>query len=77
MRKWKYVNIESSNVKRVGYDLESQALEIEFAGGGRYRYEAVPAAVVCALIFAPSPGSYFAKAIKPHHKCEKVEEVSA
>lgn len=56
--------LESSSLRRVAYDARRQVLEVEFSGGGRYRYEQVPSAVVAQLAAAESPGTYFNQVFK-------------
>ncbi len=63
--------VTSSDLKSVGYDPESQPLEIEFHGGGVYRYDGVPEAVFDGLMSAPSKGKYFHAHIRgvfPYHR---------
>ena len=45
----KRVAVNSSSLRALGYDLDEQALEVEFHNGSLYRYEQVPADVVQAL----------------------------
>lgn len=49
-----HVTIGSSNVKSVGYDPESRTLEIEFHGGGLYRYGNVDSEYAAPLL-GPGP----------------------
>ncbi len=51
--------VTSSNLRSVGYDPDSQALEIEFQTGRVWRYSTVPRSVYSALMAADSKGSYF------------------
>lgn len=60
----KRLEVTSSNVKSVGYDRDQQLLEVEFKGGGIYRYSGVPLKVYQALVGAASIGSYLATAVK-------------
>jgi len=52
-------SVSSSNLASVGYDVQSQTLEIEFNNGGIYQYLAVPASVHYGLMNASSHGEYF------------------
>ena len=61
------VPVESSAVTSVGYDATTNELEIEFAGGGVYRYYGVPASRVEALLAAASIGRYVTEHIKPRY----------
>lgn len=56
--------VESSNLASVGYDAESQILEIEFKHGGIYQYSFVPQSVYKGLMGADSHGKYFSSHIK-------------
>lgn len=66
--------VTSSNVESVGYDPETQTLEVEFQGGNVYQYQAVPANVHQALMSAPSVGKYLGMHIKGKYRCERVDE---
>jgi len=56
----------------VGYDTSSQILEIQFLTSGIYQYLGVPASVYQSLMFAPSKGGYFERAIKDVYRYRKV-----
>lgn len=56
--------VSSSNLRAIGYNSETQTLEVEFLGGGLYSYSGVPASVHAALMSASSHGSYFDAKIK-------------
>ena len=58
------IPVSSSNLRAVGYDPDSNSLEIEFLNGGLYRYSGVPASVHAGLMSASSHGSYFDANIK-------------
>jgi hypothetical protein len=55
------VAVSSSNLSSVGYDAESQTLEIEFHNGGVYQYAGVPEEVYEGLLSADSQGKYFSR----------------
>lgn len=57
-------NVNSSDLKSVGYDEKSQTLEIEFNGGGIYIYSKVPKEVYEHLMKADSHGKFFHRMIK-------------
>ncbi|WP_417854921.1 KTSC domain-containing protein [Xanthomarina gelatinilytica] len=57
-----YVN--SSNLASVGYDSDSNILEVEFLKGGIYQYYDVPESEYNSLMNASSHGSYFDLNIK-------------
>lgn len=66
------VPVKSSNIVSVGYDPESQILEIEFRGGSVYQYQNVPTMTHFALMSADSIGSFVAKEIKDAYPCKKI-----
>jgi hypothetical protein len=51
--------VRSSALRSVGYDKDSQTLEIEFTNGAVYRYSDVPPEVYRGLMAAESHGRYF------------------
>lgn len=53
------VPVKSSNILSIGYDADSQILEIEFATKRVYRYSSVPPHVYAALMRSESHGKYF------------------
>ena len=66
------VPVSSSNIRSVGYDKETQMLEIEFDGGGIYQYLNVPEHVYSNLMSASSKGSYFHRHIRNRYRFRKV-----
>jgi hypothetical protein len=58
------IPVSSSNLASVGYDLDTQSLEIEFLHGGIYRYSCVPSSVYDGLMEADSHGFYFDRYVK-------------
>lgn len=63
----------SSNVLSVGYDAERSLLEVEYQGGGVYRYRGVPADVHRTLLEARSLGAYLQHYVKGHFAFERVD----
>ncbi len=59
------VRPDSESLRSVGYDPETQQLEVEFASDGVCRYEAVPPQVVIDLLQAESQGAWFNQVFKP------------
>ena len=53
------IPVNSSNISSVGYDPDSQTLEIEFNNGGVYQYSGVPESVYDGMMGADSKGKYF------------------
>jgi hypothetical protein len=58
------VGVTSSNIKSIGHCSERNCLDVEFAGGGVFRYEGVPAELFESLKSAESVGSFFHKHIR-------------
>lgn len=65
--------VESSNLAAVGYDANSQILQVEFKNGSVYNYFRVPAEKHAALMAADSVGKYLNAEIKPHHAYELLD----
>ncbi len=65
-------HVSSSNVRSVGYDAQSMTLEVEFHGGGVYRYGGVPSSVYSGLMGSGSKGAYLADHIKDRYPTSKV-----
>lgn len=64
--------VESSNLKSVGYNPLEQVLEIEFRSGGVYQYFQVPFDVYEELLKAESKGKYFWSNIRNKYEYKKV-----
>ncbi|MBQ6113915.1 MAG: KTSC domain-containing protein [Synergistaceae bacterium] len=62
----KMKNVQSSHLKAVGYDSQSQILIVQFHGGRIYQYSNVPASEYQGLMSASSYGTYFDRYIKKH-----------
>lgn len=56
--------VSSSNLASVGYDSNTQILEVEFLRGGIYQYLGVPPSVYSGLMAAISHGSYLSQYVK-------------
>jgi hypothetical protein len=65
-------SVQSSNLRSVGYDAQSNTLEIEFNTGGVYQYFDVPANVYQGLISASSHGTYFHNYIKSSYRYTRI-----
>lgn len=66
--------VESSNIRSVGYDEGTQALEVEFSSGTVYRYTGVPMSVHMDLVTSESVGKYFNANVKSAYPFTRVEE---
>jgi hypothetical protein len=61
-------SVSSTNLKSVGYDSETETLEIEFSRGDVYEYYDVPEHIFISLMNASSHVKYFYKNIKNDYK---------
>lgn len=62
--------VSSSNIASVGYDPNSETLEVEFLKSGKvYEYYNVPAFMHERLMEAPSVGVFFNAEIKNTYAC--------
>ena len=66
------ISVNSSNVSSVGYDADSQTLEIEFNNGGVYQYSGVPESVYEGMMGADSKGKYIHANIKNTYPYSKL-----
>ena len=66
------VPVQSSNIAFIGYDPDSETLEVEFIKGGSYQYYDVPIHVHGELMSSSSHGGYLASNIKGTYNYSKV-----
>lgn len=64
--------VSSSNVESVGYEKDSETLEVEFKNGTLYQYFDVPQQIFDGLISADSVGGYLAQNIKGVYRYSRV-----
>lgn len=64
--------IDSSSLRSVGHDSESQILEVEFLNGRIYRYFNVAADAYVAILQAPSKGAFFNAHIKDRYPSQRL-----
>lgn len=65
-------SVTSSNIASIGYDANSQTLEVEFLNGGVYQYFDVSKHIYDELMNANSHGKYLARNIKGVYRFSKV-----
>ncbi len=65
-------SVSSSNIASIGYDSESETLEIEFLNGSVYQYFDVPEHVYEGIMSADSHGKYLNANIKGNYRYSKV-----
>ena len=66
------ISVNSSNISSVGYDVDSQTLEIEFHNGGVYQYAGIPESEYEGLMSSDSKGKYFHANIKSRYPFSKL-----
>jgi hypothetical protein len=59
--------VQSSALKSLGYDGETETLEVEFHGGAVWQYLEVPQALYDGLRDADSKGAHFHAHIVPYY----------
>jgi len=75
----KHELVKSSNIASIGYDEQTQTMEIRFTTSQLYQYEHVPVVLHMQLMAAHSKGQYFSRNIKnnPAFPCKLVKETEA
>jgi len=64
--------VRSTDIAIVGYEKDTQTLEIAFRSGHIYRYRDVPEAIYESLMKSESHGSYFRDHIREKFACDKI-----
>jgi KTSC domain len=59
--------VTSSNISAIGYDADSQTLEVEFTNGSVYQYSSVPSDEYEGFMNADSKGKYLHANIKDRY----------
>ena len=69
-----WVEVDSSNIKRVKYSGKGNSLKVEFHNGSYYKYSGVTQEEYNAFMKAESKGAWFYKNIRtnPDHPAEKL-----
>lgn len=65
-------DVESSNIRSMGYDKASKQLRVQFTNGGLFQYKEVLPELVSELKKSESIGSFFSKHIRTTHECVKL-----
>ena len=65
--------VTSNNISAIGYDPETNRLEVEFSSSSVYSYQNVPPEKHAAFMNAGSIGKHFHTHIKGNHEFEKVQ----
>jgi hypothetical protein len=58
--------VDSSSLRSIGYDRETETLEVEFHSGGIYRYNGVPFDTWWAFRQSESKGKFFQERVRDH-----------
>lgn len=66
------IAVTSSNVESVGYDLNTQTLEVEFKNGNIYQYFDIPETIYDAMVKADSAGKFLINNIKGVYRYARV-----
>lgn len=64
--------VTSTDIRAIGYDADSQTLEIEFNSSGVYQYSGVPSGEYDGIVAADSKGKYFHANIKNRYSFVKL-----
>jgi KTSC domain len=64
--------VNSSNIVAIGYDADSQTLEVEYTSGAVYQYSSVPAGEHEGFMNADSKGKYYHANIKNRYQFVKL-----
>lgn len=65
-------SVDSTNVSAIGYEEDSETLQVEFNSGGTYQYFDVPQQVFEDLRDAASVGQYLNQCIKGVYRYSRV-----
>jgi hypothetical protein len=65
--------VESSNVKSIGYETATSTLSVEYKSGHKYEYENVPANIFDELLESVSKGKYMNQVIKGQYNGRRVQ----
>ena len=65
-------SVKSSNINSIGYDEDTQTLEVEFSSGDVYQYFNVPPKEYQALIRASSHGKYLNQNVKDKYRFKRI-----
>jgi hypothetical protein len=66
-------NVQSCNLRSVGYDTAKKNLEIEFHSGLIYQFQNVPTHIHAGLMNSTSVGSYFTSNIKNRFRSVRLD----
>ena len=64
--------VESSNIKSIGYETETKILKVEYLSGLKYEYSDVPANIFDDFLDSVSKGKYMNQVIKGQYEGRRV-----
>jgi hypothetical protein len=64
--------VRSTSIRGIGYDEATHTLDVQFAGGGIYRYDGVEAALYEELKVAESPGRFLNERVRGNFRCHRI-----
>lgn len=70
----KKINVESSTLKSISYDIQKRELIVEFKRGVSYKYKCVDYIDVLGILFSESSGAYFNANVAKNYQYEKIGE---
>lgn len=65
-------DVESSNIRSMGYNSEVKQLRVVFTNGGIFQYKEIPKEVYEEMMASKSIGSFFSKNIRNNYVCVKL-----
>ena len=65
--------VQSSNIRSIGYNVPTRTLEIEFISGEVYQYYAVEERAYDQLMSAPSKGIFFRQHIRDKYHTQRIK----
>lgn len=66
------IQVLSSNITSIGYNMESAILEVEFTSGDIYQYFNIPEHLYNNLMHAASKGQFLNDFIKDNYRYKKI-----
>ena len=65
-------SVDSSSIAAIGFDEDSQTLQVEFKNGATYQYFDVPKAIFDGLVGAASVGQFLNQQVKGIYRYSRV-----
>lgn len=65
-------NVASSNIRSIGYDGQTQTLEVEFLDGAVYQYYGVPENIYDQIMRAQSKGQFLNAYIRDQYAYSRI-----